>query len=200
MCPTSTAATCLVYPFELYSKCKPVLNSTLYMHPSNDCCRLRKTSLPGGLMSVKPIPEGYHTLTPFMTVRDAERAIDFYKRAFGAEERGVMKGPDGKVMHAELKIGDSIIMLADEFPDFGVVSPESQGGGTSMGLHIYIEDVDAAFDRAVKAGAKVEMPVMEQFWGDRYGKLKDPFGHRWSIATHTRDLSREEMKRGMDEA
>jgi PhnB protein len=151
-------------------------------------------------MSVKPIPEGYHTLTPFMTVRDAERAIDFYKRAFGAEERGVMKGPDGKVMHAELKIGDSIIMLADEFPDFGVVSPESQGGGTSMGLHIYIEDVDAAFDRAVKAGAKVEMPVMEQFWGDRYGKLKDPFGHRWSIATHTRDLSREEMKRGMDEA
>ena len=151
-------------------------------------------------MSVKPIPEGYHTLTPFMTVRHADRAIEFYKQAFGAVERGVMKGPDGKVMHAELKIGDSIIMLADEFPEFGVVGPESAGGGSSMGLHIYIEDVDAAFDRAVKAGAKVEMPVMEQFWGDRYGKLKDPFGHKWSIATHTRDLSREEMKHGMDEA
>lgn len=151
-------------------------------------------------MSVKPIPEGYHTLTPFMTVRDAERAIQFYKQAFGAEERGVAKGPDGKVMHAEIKIGDSIIMLSDEFPEFGVVAPESSGGGSSMGLHIYIENVDAAFDRAVKAGAKVEMPVAEQFWGDRYGKLKDPFGHRWSIATHTRDLSQDEMKRGMDEA
>ncbi len=151
-------------------------------------------------MPVKPIPEGYHTLTPFITVRNAERAIEFYKQAFGAQERGVMKGPDGKVMHAELKIGDSIIMLADEFPEFGVVGPTSAGGGSSMGLHIYIEDVDAAFDRAVKAGAKVEMPVAEQFWGDRYGKLKDPFGHKWSIATHTRDLSREEMKREMDEA
>jgi PhnB protein len=150
-------------------------------------------------MSVKPIPDGYHTLTPFLTVRDAVRAIEFYKQAFGAQERGVMKGPDGKVMHAELKIGDSVIMLADEFPDYGVVSPQTSGGA-GMGLHIYVDSVDAAFDRAVKAGAQVEMPVTDQFWGDRYGKLKDPFGHQWSIATHTKDMSAEEMKRNMDEA
>jgi uncharacterized glyoxalase superfamily protein PhnB len=150
-------------------------------------------------MPVKPIPEGYHTLTPFLTVRDAERAIEFYKNAFGAESRGVMKGPDGKVMHAEIKIGDSVIMMSDEFPDFGSVSPQGLGG-SPMGLHIYVEDVDASFDRAVKAGAQVEMPVMDQFWGDRYGRLKDPFGHKWSIATHTKDLSMDEMKKGMDEA
>jgi PhnB protein len=150
-------------------------------------------------MAVKPIPEGYHTLTPFLTVRDAVSAIEFYKKAFGAQERGVMKGPDGKVMHAELKIGDSIIMLSDEFPEFGSLSPQSSGGA-GMGLHIYIDGVDAAFDRAVKAGAQVEMPVSDQFWGDRYGKLKDPFGHKWSIATHTKELSQDEMKRGMDEA
>jgi len=150
-------------------------------------------------MSVKPIPEGYHTLTPFLTVRDAVRAIEFYKQAFGAEERGVMKGPDGKVMHAELKIGDSIIMLSDEFPDYGALSPQTSGGA-GMGLHIYLDGVDAAFDRAVKAGAQVEMPVSDQFWGDRYGKLKDPFGHKWSIATHTKDMSGDEMKRAMDEA
>lgn len=150
-------------------------------------------------MAVKPIPEGYHTLTPYFTVRDAVRAIEFYKQAFGAQERGLMKGPDGKVMHAELKIGDSIVMLADEFPEFGAVAPES-GGSTSMGLHIYVDNVDQAFDRAVKAGAKVEMPVSDQFWGDRYGKLRDPFGHRWSIATHVKDMSADEMKRSMDEA
>jgi len=150
-------------------------------------------------MSVKPIPEGYHTLTPFLTVRDAVSAIEFYKQAFGAVERGVAKGPDGKIMHAELKIGDSIIMLSDEYPEFGSLSPLSTGG-TGMGLHIYIDGVDAAFDRAVKAGARVDMPVMDQFWGDRYGKLTDPFGHKWSIATHTKDLSMDEMKRGMDEA
>jgi len=150
-------------------------------------------------MPVKPIPDGYHTLTPFLTVRDAARAIEFSKAAFGAQERGVMKGPDGKIMHAELKIGDSIIMLSDEFPEYGALSPLSTGG-VGLGLHIYVDGVDAAFDRAVKAGAEVEMPVMDQFWGDRYGKLKDPFGHKWSIATHTKDLSMDEMKHGMDEA
>ncbi len=150
-------------------------------------------------MAVKPIPEGYHTLTPYMTVRDAARAIEFYKKAFGATERGVMKDPTGKVMHAELVIGDSILMLADEYPDYGALSPETVGG-SSMGLHIYVDNVDAAFDRAIKAGARVEMPVMDQFWGDRYGKLKDPFGHKWSIATHTKDLSADEMKRGMEDA
>ena len=150
-------------------------------------------------MPVKAIPEGYHTLTPYLTVRDAARAIEFYKKAFGAEDRGAMKGPDGKIMHAELKIGDSIIMLADEFPQYGVVAPETVGGSSS-GLHIYVEDVDGAFDRAVKAGAVTEMPVADMFWGDRYGKLKDPFGHKWSIATHKADLSAEEMKKGMEDA
>jgi uncharacterized glyoxalase superfamily protein PhnB len=150
-------------------------------------------------MAVKPIPDGYHSVTPFLTVRDAARAIEFYKQAFAAVERGVMKDPDGKVMHAELKIGDSIIMLSDEFPDYGALSPESIGG-SAMGLHIYLDGVDAAFDRAVKAGARVEMPVMDQFWGDRYGKLTDPFGHKWSIGTHIKDLSMAEMKKGMDEA
>jgi PhnB protein len=151
-------------------------------------------------MAVKPIPEGYHTLTPSLTVRNAERAIEFYKQAFGAEVRGgVAKGPDGKVMHAELKIGDSVIMLSDEYPEFGSKSPQSIGD-SGMGLHIYLDNVDAAFDRAVKAGASVEMPVMDQFWGDRYGKLKDPFGHKWSMATHVRDMSQDEMEKGMDEA
>ena len=151
-------------------------------------------------MSVKPVPEGYHTLTPSLTVRDAARAIEFYKQAFGAEVRGgIAKGPDGKVMHAELQIGDSVIMLTDEFPEFGSLSPQSSGGA-GMGLHIYVDGVDAAFDRAVKAGAQVEMPVSDQFWGDRYGKLKDPFGHKWSIATHIKDMSADEMKRSMDEA
>jgi uncharacterized glyoxalase superfamily protein PhnB len=147
-------------------------------------------------MTVKAIPEGYHTITPYMTVRDAARAIEFYKQAFGAVEKGVMKGPDGKVMHAELRIGDSLFMLADEFPQFGSLSPQAIGG-SAMGLHIYVEDVDAAFDRAVKAGGTVEMPVSDMFWGDRYGKLVDPFGHKWSIATHKADLSMEEMERGM---
>src|SRR5271165_1495476 len=150
-------------------------------------------------MPVKPIPDGYHTLTPFMTVRDAARAIEFYKAAFGAVERGVMKGPDGKVMHAELMIGDSILMMSDEFPEFGSLSPQAIGG-SPLGLHIYVDNVDAAFDRAVIAGAQVEMPVMDQFWGDRYGRLKDPFGHKWSIATHTKDMSMDEVKDNMEEA
>ncbi len=149
-------------------------------------------------MTVKPIPPGYHTLTPHMTVRDAQRAIEFYKQAFGAKERGVMKRADGKVMHAELMIGDSIVMMADEFPEYGSMSPLANGG-SSMALHIYVDDVDAAFDKAVKAGANVEMPVSDMFWGDRYGKLADPFGHKWSIATHKADLSPEEMDRNMKE-
>jgi PhnB protein len=149
-------------------------------------------------MTAKAIPEGYRTITPYMTVRDAARAIEFYKQAFGAEEKGVMKGPDGKIGHAELRIGDSIIMLGDEFPEFGSLSPQSTGG-VGMGLHIYIEDVDSAFDRAVKAGATVEMPVADMFWGDRYGKLVDPFGHKWSIGTHKRDVTMEEMEEAQKE-
>jgi PhnB protein len=144
-------------------------------------------------MSAKAIPDGYHTLTPYMTVRDGARAIEFYKQAFGAVEKGVMKGPDGKIVHAELRIGDSLIMLGDEMPQFGSLSPQSIGG-SGMGLHIYVEGADTAFDRAVKAGASVEMPVTDMFWGDRYGKLVDPFGHKWSIATHVKDVSMEEME------
>jgi uncharacterized glyoxalase superfamily protein PhnB len=149
-------------------------------------------------MTVKAIPEGYHTLTPSLTVRGAERAIEFYRQAFGAVEKSVMKGPDGKVMHAELRIGDSLFALADEIPQFGSLSPQSIGG-TGTGLHIYVEDVDSAFDRAIKAGATVEMPVSQMFWGDRFGKLVDPFGHKWSIATHTRDMSAEEREAAQSE-
>jgi len=147
-------------------------------------------------MTVKAIPEGYHSITPYMTVRNAARAIEFYKQAFGAVEKGVMPGPGGKIMHAELRIGDSLLMLADEFPEYGALSPESTGGA-GMGLHIYTEDVDTAFDRAVRAGAKVEMPVADMFWGDRYGKLADPFGHKWSIGTHKKDMSAAEMEEAM---
>lgn len=150
-------------------------------------------------MTVKPVPDGYHTITPALTVRNATKAIEFYKAAFGAIDRGVMHGPGGEVMHAELLIGDSIIMLSDEFPQMGVLSPESVGGSSTQ-LHIYLDGVDAAFDRAVKAGATVLMPVMDQFWGDRYGQLKDPFGHKWSIATHTKDMTDDEMKKSMDDA
>jgi uncharacterized glyoxalase superfamily protein PhnB len=149
-------------------------------------------------MAVKAIPEGYHTLTPYMTVRDAARAIEFYKQAFGAVEKGVMKGPDGKVMHAELRIGDSLFMVADEFPQFGSLSPQSTGG-SGTGLHIYVEDVDSAFDRAIGAGATIEMPVSDMFWGDRYAKLMDPFGHKWSLATHVRDMSPEEIEEAQEE-
>ena len=147
----------------------------------------------------KPIPEGYHTLTPYLRVKGGEAAIEFYKKAFGAELRGKMPGPDGKtIMHAELKIGDSIIMLADECPEMGGKSPLSLGG-TGLGLHVYVNDVDAAFKRAVDAGAKVKMPVSDMFWGDRYGQLQDPFGHEWSIATHKEDLPAQEIqKRGME--
>jgi uncharacterized glyoxalase superfamily protein PhnB len=149
-------------------------------------------------MSVQPIPKGYHTLTPYLTVRDAVRAIQFYKDAFGAEEIGVMKGPDGKVMHAEVRIGDSLVMLADESPQFGALSPLSIGG-SGMGLHVYVEEVDSAFDRAIKAGGTVEMPVTDMFWGDRYGKLTDPFGHKWSIATRKRNMTSEEIEEGQKE-
>src|SRR5437870_2833393 len=139
----------------------------------------------------KAIPEGYHTLTPHLVVRDGTRATEFYKQAFGAEIRGIHYGPDGKsVMHAEVKIGDSILMLSDEFPQMGVLSPQSRGG-TSVTIHMYIEDADAAFNRAVSAGATVTMPLMDAFRGDRYGQVVDPFGHLWSLGTHTQDLASE---------
>lgn len=142
---------------------------------------------------VKPIPEEYHTLTPYLTVRDADRVIEFYKEAFGAEERGRMLTPDGKwVAHAELKIGDSIFMLSDEMPWGGNESPLSVGG-TPVGFYLYVEDVDAAFNRAVAAGGTAKMPVQDMFWGDRTGQIIDPAGHVWTLATHVEDISHEKM-------
>jgi PhnB protein len=141
---------------------------------------------------VKAIPEGYHTVTPHLVVRGADKAIQFYQAAFGAEELVRMPTPDGKLMHAEIRIGDSVVMLADEFPEMGSKSPDTLGG-TSNGLMIYSENVNQLWDRAVKAGAAVEMPLTDMFWGDRYGKLRDPFGQSWALAQHVRDVSPEEM-------
>ena len=143
--------------------------------------------------AARPIPEGYHTVTPYLTIRDAARAIEFYKRAFGAEELMRMPGPGGKgVMHAEVKIGDSIVMLSDESPNSSCRAPQTLGGATSSQF-VYVLDVDSAFKRAVEAGAKVSMPPIDMFWGDRFGKLTDPFGHEWGLATHTEDLTPEEI-------
>ena len=148
---------------------------------------------------VKAVPDGFHTLTPHITVRDADKALEFYKNALGAEVLNVARMPDGKVVHAALRIGDSMLMLNDEFPEMGGLSPLSTGGA-GVTIHIYTENVDEAFNRAVAAGAKVAMPLMDQFWGDRYGMVSDPFGHKWSIATHTKDMSFEEKQRAGDEA
>jgi PhnB protein len=143
---------------------------------------------------VQPIPKGYHVITPSLVVRGAAQAIEFYKKAFGAKDLNRMNGPDGKVLHAEIKIGDSIVMLGDEFPNMGAKSPESVGG-TSSSLMIYTRDVDALFNQAVAAGAKVSMPVSDMFWGDRYGTVIDPFGHQWQLATHKEDITPKEMAR-----
>ncbi|MBA3241034.1 MAG: VOC family protein [Acidobacteria bacterium] len=143
---------------------------------------------------VKPIPDGYHSLTPYLIVDGAARAIEFYKEAFGATEMMRMDEPGGKVGHAELKIGDSIVMLADEFPDMGRRGPQSIGG-TPVSFMLYVEDVDAVVSRAVAAGGKLVRPIKDQFYGDRTGGVDDPFGHSWYIATHIEDVSPEEMER-----
>jgi len=145
---------------------------------------------------VNAVPEGFHALTPHLRVRGASEAIEFYKRAFGAEEITRMPGPDGKLMHAELTIGDSRLMLCDEFPDWGALSPQSLNG-TGVTIHVYVQNVDAAFERAVGAGATVKMPLSDMFWGDRYGVVVDPYGHEWSIATHIADPTPEEMSAAM---
>lgn len=148
---------------------------------------------------VDPVPKGYHSITPALSVNDSAKAIDFYKRAFNAEQRDICYGPDGKqVMHAEIKIGDSIIMMNDEFPQMGCKGPLSLGG-TPVSLYLYVENVDKVFDTAVKAGGKAIMPVADMFWGDRFGQIEDPFGHRWSIATHIADPTKEEMKKAQEE-
>jgi PhnB protein len=146
---------------------------------------------------VKPVPEGYHSATPYLAVSDGARAIDFYKRAFNASEIMRMNGPDGKVSHAEIKIGDSILMLGPANGD--LKSPESLNGST-VSIFLYLEDVDSTFKRALSAGAKEVQPLNNMFWGDRYGRLADPFGHSWSLATHVEDVSPEEMGRRAQEA
>jgi PhnB protein len=143
--------------------------------------------------AVKPIPEGYHSVTPHLVCRDAGKALDFYENALGAEIRNVSKDDRGNIMHAELKIGDSIVMLSDEFPAFHSLSPLAFGG-TAVSLHLYTEDADAVFSKAVQAGAKVTMPIMDAFWGDRYGQVIDPYGHQWAIATRKRVPTPEEMR------
>ena len=145
--------------------------------------------------NVKIIPEGYHSVNPYLVVRNADRAIEFYKRAFGAEERFRMHGPDGKtIMHADLKIGDSVFMLTEEYPNMKALSPESIGG-SPVSLYVYVKDVDSVFNQAVSEGATILHPVNDQFYGDRSGYLKDPFGHLWSIATHKKDLSPDELRK-----
>jgi len=150
---------------------------------------------------VKAIPEGTRTVTPHLVIKGADKAIDFYTRAFGAKEHHRMGGPGGLIGHAELQIGDSLIYLADEWPGppGGSMSPQTLKG-SSVNIHLFVEDVDSAFQRAVGAGAKIVMPLMDMFWGDRYGQLRDPFGHIWSLATHKEDLSPDEMARRGQEA
>jgi PhnB protein len=143
--------------------------------------------------NAKPIPEGMHTITPHLVCSGAADAIEFYKRAFGAVELARLPGQDGKLMHAMLRIGDSPLMLLDEFPEWGVLGPKTLKG-SPVTVHLYVEDVDAAMARAVAAGAKVTLAVDDMFWGDRYGKLEDPFGHHWSMATRKRDLTAEEIQ------
>jgi PhnB protein len=143
-------------------------------------------------MAVKPIPEGYHTLTAYIAVDDATEAIEFYKKAFGAKERMRMDAPGGKIGHAELEIGDSVIMLSDPFPQSSTRPPKEVGGSTA-GIFMYSKDVDAAIKKAVDAGATVATEAEDMFWGDRFGSVVDPYGHTWSIATHVEDVPPEEI-------
>jgi PhnB protein len=144
------------------------------------------------MAKVKPIPDGYHNVTPYLVVDGAAKAIDFYKKVFGATEKMRMPGPGGKVGHAELTLGDSMIMLADEHPDMGHRAPHAYGG-SAVSLLVYVPDVDATVKTAIAAGAKVVRPVENQFYGDRMGTIEDPFGHQWSVATHVEDVPPEEM-------
>jgi PhnB protein len=150
-------------------------------------------------MAVKAVPEGTHTITPHLVVNGGEKALEFYKKAFGAQIGGVHKTPDGKVMHAEFKIGDSRLFLADEFPGSGCSAPQ-RAGECSVILNLYMDGIDKVFDQAVSAGATVTMPLANQFWGDRYGQLKDPFGHIWALGQHIEDVAPEEMERRAREA
>jgi PhnB protein len=148
---------------------------------------------------VQPIPEGYPRLTPYLCVDGAARAIEFYTEVLGATEKMRMDGPDGKIGHAELTFGESVVMLADEYPDMGFLSPP-RIGGTAVTLHVYVEDVDAVFEKALASGAKSLRPVENQFYGDRSGQFEDPFGHRWNVASHVEDVDPEEMSRRAEQA
>lgn len=146
---------------------------------------------------VRAIPEGYHSVTPYLTCKNTAKAIDFYKTVFGATEIMRMAAPDGKISHAELKIGDSHVFLSDEFP--GMNAAPTPGAKNACGVFVYLENVDGAFNRAVAGGATVDMPLENQFWGDRYGKITDPFGHNWALAQHVEEVAPEEMKRRAQE-
>jgi PhnB protein len=148
--------------------------------------------------SVRPIPEGMHTVTPHLICAGAADAIEFYRKAFGAVELSRMPGSDGKLMHASIRIGDSVVMLNEENPDWGSFGPKHLKG-SPVTIHLYVEDADAVFEQAVHVGAKVTMPLDDMFGGDRYGKLEDPFGHLWSIGTHVRDVSPAEMRKAMEQ-
>ena len=146
--------------------------------------------------AVRPIPEGFHTITPHLICSGAADALAFYQQAFGARELIRLPGPGGKLMHAQVRIGDSLLMLADAFPEYGSAGPLALNN-TPVYLHLYVDDVDSAYARAVEAGAKPLMPPADMFWGDRYGQVEDPFGHRWSLATHQRDMTPEQMMEEM---
>ena len=148
------------------------------------------------MTKVKPIPDGMHSVTPHLVCAGAADAIEFYKKAFGAVDLGRLAGPKGKLMHAAIRIGDSTVMLVDEMPEWGAFGPKSLKG-SPVTIHLYVQDVDASVARAVAAGAKITMPLDDMFWGDRYCKVEDPFGHHWSIATHIREVSPEEMQQAM---
>ena len=147
-------------------------------------------------MKVKPIPDDMHRITPHLICAGAAKAIEFYKKAFGAVEEARLPGQDGRLMHAVIRIHGDAVMLVDEMPEWGALSPKSLKG-SPVTLHLYVEDVDAFVRRAVDAGAKLTMPVQDMFWGDRYGKIEDPFGHHWSVATHVRDVSLEEAQKAV---
>ena len=150
---------------------------------------------PAAPKKVQAVPAGYHTVTPYLTVNDGAGALEFYKRAFGARETERMPGPGGKLMHAELRIGDSVVMLSDEFPGMSTCKAPKSLGGTTGSIFLYLADVDPAFRKAVEAGCKVLMPLTNMFWGDRFGKLEDPFGNQWTMATHVEDVTPDEMRR-----
>src|SRR6266850_1354894 len=159
---------------------------------------MKPTTKDNSSSSTKPVPMGMHTVTPHLICAAAADAIEFYRKAFGAVELSRIPGLDGKLMHASIRIGDSVIMLNEENPSWGSFGPKSLKG-SPVTIHLYVEDVDSVFEQAVRAGAKVTMPLDDMFWGDRYGKVEDPFGHHWSIGTHVRDVSPEEMQKAMEQ-